>query len=149
MKSHCTNWWCFCFYRFIWKQVILDIFSWTDFHVFCCNLVNILIHFLPPLLVCWMSLFWLGSGKGRGLKYTTTLPGNVLQSLSAQQTTQLQSSPSEVIPCVTTSARRTEMHTKLYTNTLKRNSFVAEQPLKKESWQTIRCMSGKNGKRFP
>lgn len=65
------------------ETVILDIFSRMDFNVFYCNLVNILIHFFFfPLLVCWMSLTWLGIGKGGGLEYSTSLPSRILlQSL--------------------------------------------------------------------
>jgi len=63
-----------------------------DFHVFYCNLVNILIHFFFfPLLVCRTSLIWLETGKGGGLKYThpSLWQYSSVTAVFAQQTTQL------------------------------------------------------------
>lgn len=63
------------------KTVILDIFSWMDFNVFYCNLVNILIHF-------FFSHYWFagwvlpGWGRGREGEWNTPpLSLAVFQSL--------------------------------------------------------------------
>lgn len=83
-------------------------FSSMDLHVFYCNLVNILIHFFfSPLLVCWMTLIWLGTGKGTEIHLFLGIFFSQC-SLSAQWTTQLERSPFELIPYITTSARRTK-----------------------------------------
>lgn len=47
-----------------------------------------------------MSLTWLGTGKGGGLEYTTSLPGSILQSLcplSDSELSQLENSPFETL----------------------------------------------------
>lgn len=48
------------------ETVILDIFSWMDFNVFYCNLVNILIHFFFPITGLLDESYLAGDWEGRG-----------------------------------------------------------------------------------
>lgn len=79
------------------ETVILEIFSWMDFNVFYCNLVNILIHFFFPITGLLDESYLLGNWEGGGVEYTTSLPGRILQSLSTQWPTQLENSSFETL----------------------------------------------------
>lgn len=129
-----VHWSCFCLYRLIWEQLSWIFCSWIDFHVFCCNLVNTLIHFPSPLLVCCMGLTWLGSVKGGGLKHTTSFWWYSSVTLSAQQTTQLECWPFE----------NWEMQVQLLvasrTRRRGRTGGGRTASEKKGSWQSIRCI---------
>lgn len=87
------------------ETVILDIFSWMDFNVFYCNLVNILIHFFFPITGLLDESYLLGDWEGRGTGIHHLSPWQYSSlTVSTWWPTQLEN----LRPCITASATKTK-----------------------------------------
>lgn len=80
------------------ETVILDIFSWMDFNVFYCNLVNILIHFFFPItgLLDESCLVGDWEGRGTGIHHPSRWQYSSV-TVSPWWPTQLENSPLETL----------------------------------------------------
>lgn len=99
------------------ETVILDIFSWMDFNVFYCNLVNILIHFFFPITGLLNESYLVGDWEGRGTGIYHFSPWQYSSvTVSTQWPPQLEKLPFETL-CYCFSQKDQGMQVELWQDT--------------------------------